>query len=308
VDRFFDPAKIVRHPELTLAEGAIRGWDRRSVYYFQLLQSVADAFGLDLDTPWEVLPETFRDRILYGTGDETITFRYVNSRGQVVEREHPFEGVIPNLERRYRETESHSIREELARSVSTRPCPDCHGSRLRESARNVFIQDQNLPDIVARSIGDATDYFRKLSLPGRRGEIADKIVNEISQRLEFLMNVGLNYLTLERRAETLSGGEAQRIRLASQIGAGLVGVMYILDEPSIGLHQRDNDRLLGTLTRLRDLGNTVIVVEHDEEAIRAADHIIVDMGPGPGSTVAVLSPRGRWIRSLRSRNHSRVSI
>jgi len=281
VDRFFDPAKIVRHPELTLAEGAIRGWDRRSVYYFQLLQSVADAFGLDLDTPWEVLPETFRDRILYGTGDETITFRYVNSRGQVVEREHPFEGVIPNLERRYRETESHSIREELARSVSTRPCPDCHGSRLRESARNVFIQDQNLPDIVARSIGDATDYFRKLSLPGRRGEIADKIVNEISQRLEFLMNVGLNYLTLERRAETLSGGEAQRIRLASQIGAGLVGVMYILDEPSIGLHQRDNDRLLGTLTRLRDLGNTVIVVEHDEEAIRAADHI-VDMGPGAG--------------------------
>jgi len=281
VDRFFDPAKIVRHPELTLAEGAIRGWDRRSVYYFQLLQSVADAFGMDLDTPWEVLPETFRDRILYGTGDETITFRYVNSRGQVVEREHPFEGVIPNLERRYRETESHSIREELARSVSTRPCPDCHGSRLRESARNVFIQDQNLPDIVARSIGDATDYFRKLSLPGRRGEIADKIVNEISQRLEFLMNVGLNYLTLERRAETLSGGEAQRIRLASQIGAGLVGVMYILDEPSIGLHQRDNDRLLGTLTRLRDLGNTVIVVEHDEEAIRAADHI-VDMGPGAG--------------------------
>jgi len=199
----------------------------------------------------------------------------------VVEREHPFEGLIPNLERRYRETESHSTREELARSVSTRPCPDCHGSRLRESARNVFIQDQNLPDIVARSIGDATDYFRKLSLPGRRGEIADKIVNEISQRLEFLMNVGLNYLTLERRAETLSGGEAQRIRLASQIGAGLVGVMYILDEPSIGLHQRDNDRLLGTLTRLRDLGNTVIVVEHDEEAIRAADHI-VDMGPGAG--------------------------
>ena len=281
VDQFFDPDKVVRHPELTLAEGAIRGWDRRSVYYFQLLQSVAEAFGLDLDTPWQELPQTFRERVLYGTGNETITFRYVNSRGQVTEKQHPFEGVIPNLERRYRETDSQSIREELARSVSTRPCPDCHGSRLRESARNVYIQEQNLPDIVSLAIGDAMTYFRNLSLPGRRGEIADKIVNEISQRLEFLVNVGLNYLTLERRAETLSGGEAQRIRLASQIGAGLVGVMYILDEPSIGLHQRDNDRLLGTLTRLRDLGNTVIVVEHDEEAIRAADHV-VDMGPGAG--------------------------
>ena len=281
VDQFFDPAKVVRNPDLTLAEGAIRGWDRRSVYYFQLLQSVADAYGIDLQTPWQALPESFQQKVLHGTDPETVCFRYINSRGQVVEREHSFEGVIPNLQRRYRETDSQSIREELARSISARPCPDCDGSRLTRAARHVFIDDQTLADVVRWPIAQASDYFQTLSLPGQRGAIAEKILQEIRQRLEFLVNVGLNYLTLERRAETLSGGEAQRIRLASQIGAGLVGVMYILDEPSIGLHQRDNDRLLGTLTRLRDLGNTVIVVEHDEEAIRAADHV-VDMGPGAG--------------------------
>ena len=281
VDQFFDPDKVVRSPELTLAEGAIRGWDRRSVYYFQLLQSLADACGMHLDIPWEALPESFRQKVLYGTGEETLRFRYVNSHGNVAEREHPFEGVIPNLERRYRETESQSIREELARSMSARACPECGGSRLTRSARHVFIENRTLPGVVGLSIADANQYFQQLSLPGQRGAIAETILREIRQRLEFLVNVGLNYLTLERRAETLSGGEAQRIRLASQIGAGLVGVMYILDEPSIGLHQRDNDRLLGTLTRLRDMGNTVIVVEHDEGAIRAADHI-VDMGPGAG--------------------------
>ncbi|ROU00555.1 excinuclease ABC subunit UvrA [Marinobacter sp. R17] len=281
VKQFFDPDKIVQHPEATLAEGAIRGWDRRAVYYFQLLNSVAEHYGVDMDTAFVDLPEDFRNVVLHGSGKEEITFKYVNSRGHIMEKAHPFEGVLPNLERRYRETESQSMREELAKHLSQQPCKDCGGSRLRRSARHVFIDEHNLPDITYLPVGQAYNYFENLALPGRRGEIAEKIMKEIRQRLQFLVNVGLEYLTLERSADTLSGGEAQRIRLASQIGAGLVGVMYILDEPSIGLHQRDNDRLLATLTHLRDLGNTVIVVEHDEDAIRAADHVI-DIGPGAG--------------------------
>ncbi len=281
VKQFFDPEKIIQHPEANLAAGAIKGWDRRAVYYFQMLNSVAAHYGMDLDTPWEELPEDFRQTLLYGSGSEDITFSYVNSRGHIMEKSHPFEGIIPNLERRYRETESQSMREELARNLSQQPCTSCHGTRLRQSARHVFIEERNLPAITHLPVGEAHDYFEQLTLPGRRGEIAEKILKEVRQRLQFLVNVGLEYLTLERSADTLSGGEAQRIRLASQIGAGLVGVMYILDEPSIGLHQRDNDRLLATLTHLRDLGNTVIVVEHDEDAIRAADHVI-DIGPGAG--------------------------
>ncbi|BES69878.1 excinuclease ABC subunit UvrA [Marinobacter nanhaiticus D15-8W] len=281
VKQFFDPEKIVQHPEATLAQGAIRGWDRRAVYYFQLLNSVAEHYGVDMDTPFVDLPADFRDVILHGSGKEDISFKYVNSRGHIMEKAHPFEGVLPNLERRYRETESQSMREELARHLSQQPCKDCGGSRLRRSARHVFIDNHNLPTITHLPVGEAHDYFEHLELPGQRGEIAEKIMKEIRQRLHFLVNVGLEYLTLERSADTLSGGEAQRIRLASQIGAGLVGVMYILDEPSIGLHQRDNDRLLATLTHLRNLGNTVIVVEHDEDAIRAADYVI-DIGPGAG--------------------------
>ena len=281
VKQFFDPEKIIQHPEATLAEGAIKGWDRRAVYYFQLLTSVAEHYGVDMDTAFIDLPEDFRQTILYGSGDEDIPFRYVNSRGHVMEKAHPFEGILPNLERRYRETDSQSMREELARNLSQQPCKACHGSRLRRSARHVFIEEHNLPDITRLPVGDAHAYFSQLTLPGRKGEIAEKILKEVRERLKFLVNVGLEYLNLERSADTLSGGEAQRIRLASQIGAGLVGVMYILDEPSIGLHQRDNDRLLATLTHLRDLGNTVIVVEHDEDAIRAADHVI-DIGPGAG--------------------------
>ncbi|XKG99981.1 excinuclease ABC subunit UvrA [Marinobacter nauticus] len=281
VRQFFDPEKIIQNPEATLAAGAIKGWDRRAVYYFQLLGSVADHYGQDLETPWEELPEDFQNILLHGSGDEEIPFRYVNSRGHIMEKSHPFEGILPNLERRYRETESQSLREDLARNLSTQPCQSCGGSRLRTAARHVFIEDRNLADISHLPVGDAHDYFSQLSLPGRKGEIAEKILKEVRQRLQFLVNVGLQYLTLERSADTLSGGEAQRIRLASQIGAGLVGVMYILDEPSIGLHQRDNDRLLATLTHLRNLGNTVIVVEHDEDAIRAADYVI-DIGPGAG--------------------------
>jgi excinuclease ABC subunit A len=281
VRQFFDPEKIIQSPEATLASGAIKGWDRRAVYYFQMLGSVADHYGIDLETPWEALPAEFRQTLLYGSGDEDIPFRYVNSRGQIMEKAHPFEGILPNLERRYRETDSQSMREELARNLSTQPCKDCGGSRLRRAARHVFIEERNLPDIAHLPVGDAHRYVTELTLPGRKGEIAEKILKEVRERLQFLVNVGLEYLTLERSADTLSGGEAQRIRLASQIGAGLVGVMYILDEPSIGLHQRDNDRLLATLTHLRDLGNTVIVVEHDEDAIRAADYVI-DIGPGAG--------------------------
>jgi len=281
VRQFFDAEKVIQNPDSTLAAGAIKGWDRRAVYYFQMLTSVAEHYGINLDTPWVELPEDFRNTLLYGSGDEDISFRYVSSRGSIMEKAHPFEGILPNLERRYRETDSQSIREELARNLSTQPCKDCGGSRLRRGARHVFIENCNLPDITRLPVGEAHHYFTELALPGRKGEIAEKILKEVRERLQFLVNVGLEYLTLERSADTLSGGEAQRIRLASQIGAGLVGVMYILDEPSIGLHQRDNDRLLATLTHLRDLGNTVIVVEHDEDAIRAADYVI-DIGPGAG--------------------------
>jgi excinuclease ABC subunit A len=281
VRQFFDQQRVVRHPHLSLAGGAIRGWDRRNAYYFQMIQCLAEHYDFDIETPFEELPERVQSIILFGSERERIEFRYFTGRGGEVSRRHPFEGIIPNMQRRYRETESSTVREELAKYLSTQPCPDCGGSRLNEAARHVFVADHNLPQISALSVGQALAFFRDLHLEGWRGEIAEKIVKEIGDRLRFLADVGLNYLTLNRSADTLSGGEAQRIRLASQIGSGLVGVMYILDEPSIGLHQRDNQRLLNTLLHLRDLGNTVIVVEHDEEAIRAADHV-VDLGPGAG--------------------------
>jgi excinuclease ABC subunit A len=281
VSQFFDPARVVVHPELSMAAGAVRGWDRRNVYYFQLIQSLAKHYGFSVDTPWQELPEKCRDAVLHGSGGEAITFNYLTDAGGRTQRKHRFEGILPNLERRYRETESSAVREELAKYISERACTDCGGARLNRAARNVFVADHPLSSIVVLPIDEALDFFSSLSLAGWRGVIATKIVKEIRERLTFLVDVGLDYLTLERKADTLSGGEAQRIRLASQIGAGLVGVMYVLDEPSIGLHQRDNERLLGTLTRLRDLGNTVIVVEHDEDAIRLADHV-VDIGPGAG--------------------------
>ncbi|MGD8828818.1 MAG: excinuclease ABC subunit UvrA, partial [Gammaproteobacteria bacterium] len=281
VKQFFDPERVVAHPHLSLAGGAVRGWDRRNAYYFQLIQSLAEHYGFDIDTPFDQLPKKVREVILQGSGREAITFHYFNERGGQSSRKHPFEGILPNMQRRYRETESSMVREELAKYLNTRPCPDCGGTRLNVQARNVFVARHNLPQLTGMSVGRVAEFFAGLNLPGRRGEIAAKVVKEIAERLEFLVNVGLDYLTLDRSAETLSGGEAQRIRLASQIGSGLVGVMYILDEPSIGLHQRDNRRLLDTLFHLRDLGNTVIVVEHDEEAIRSADHV-VDMGPGAG--------------------------
>ena len=281
VKQFFDPARVVAHPELSLAGGAVRGWDRRTAYYFNLIQSLASAYGFDVETPFAELPESVREVILYGSGERKIEFRYLSERGTEMVRRHPFEGILPNLERRHRETDSNLIREELAKFISTRPCPTCGGARLNLAARHVFIEDTSLPVLTAWSVRQAQAFFGQLNLPGRRGEIAQRICKEIAQRLDFLVNVGLDYLSLDRSAETLSGGEAQRIRLASQIGAGLVGVMYVLDEPSIGLHQRDNDRLLRTLIYLRDLGNTVIVVEHDHDAILAADHV-VDMGPGAG--------------------------
>ncbi|MGY4878867.1 excinuclease ABC subunit UvrA [Vreelandella aquamarina] len=281
VQQYFDPEKLISHPELSLAEGVIKGWDRRSVYYFSQLQALAKHYRFELETPWQELARHEQELILNGSGDEPVPFSYVSDRGRKVTREHPFEGVLPNLQRRYRETESNMVRDDLVKYIAVQPCATCHGSRLRKESRHVFVDDHTIADIVRLPIGDAWRYFAELALPGRKGEIADKIVNEIHARLEFLVNVGLDYLNLERSADTLSGGEAQRIRLASQIGAGLVGVMYILDEPSIGLHQRDNDRLLKTLERLRDLGNTVIVVEHDEDAIRAADHVL-DIGPGAG--------------------------
>ncbi len=281
VTQVFDPARVVVHPNLSLAAGAIRGWDRRNMYYFQLIMSLARHYQFDIDSAWETLSEDIRQAILFGSGDEQITFRYLTETGGSVTRKHKFEGIVPNLQRRYKETESPAVREELAKFISERPCPECHGQRLNRSARNVFVADSNLPTLTALPIDQSLAFFHKLTLAGWRGEIAAKIVKEIRERLRFLVDVGLDYLTLDRKADSLSGGEAQRIRLASQIGAGLVGVMYVLDEPSIGLHQRDNERLLGTLTRLRDLGNTVIVVEHDEDAIRIADHI-VDIGPGAG--------------------------
>jgi excinuclease ABC subunit A len=280
VSQFFDPERVVSSTHVSLAGGAIRGWDRRNAYYFQIIQALARYYEFDVDTPFEDLPKPIREVILYGSGDEVIEFRYFGESG-VQKRRHPFAGIIPNLERRYRETDSRIVREELAKYISQKPCPGCEGQRLNREARHVFVADTNLPTITAWPIERCLEYFNALELEGRRGEIARKIVKEVHERLHFLVNVGLDYLTLDRKADTLSGGEAQRIRLASQIGAGLVGVMYILDEPSIGLHQRDNARLLATLTRLRDLGNTVIVVEHDEEAIRSADYV-VDIGPGAG--------------------------
>jgi len=281
VKQYFDPGRVVANPHLSLAGGAIRGWDQRNAYYFQLISSLAEHYKFDIETPFEELPEKIQKIILTGSGRETIEFQYVTERSGFNIRRHAFEGIVPNMERRYRETESNVVREELAKYLSTQPCPDCAGTRLNRAARHVFVAGHTLPEIAALPVGRAQTFFSELQLPGRRGEIAAKIQKEIGARLNFLVNVGLDYLSLERSADTLSGGEAQRIRLASQIGAGLVGVMYILDEPSIGLHQRDNQRLLNTLTYLRDIGNTVIVVEHDEDAIRSADHL-VDMGPGAG--------------------------
>jgi excinuclease ABC subunit A len=281
VKQFFDPDRVVVNSELSLAGGAIRGWDRKTTYYFQMIQSLAAHYKFDIETPFGELPEKLQQVVLYGSGKEKIEFRYANTRGMQIQQLHRFEGVIPNLDRRYRETESNAVREELSRFLNSQTCPVCDGTRLNQSARNVFVADLALPAISDMSVGQAIAFFRSLKLDGWRATIADKIVMEIGQRLGFLSDVGLDYLSLNRSAETLSGGEAQRIRLASQIGSGLVGVMYILDEPSIGLHQRDNKRLLNTLTHLRDIGNTVIIVEHDEEAIMAADYVI-DLGPGAG--------------------------
>lgn len=280
VQQYFDERKVVQNPDISLANGAIKGWDKRSFYYFGLLKSVAKHYDFDIETPFKDLPKKIQNIVLNGSKEE-IEFVYVNDRGDSVKRTHTFEGVLHNMARRYKETESNSVREELAKYINNRACTDCNGSRLRKEARYVFIDKTNLPEVSEKSIGEALQFFDTLQLEGQRAKIAEKILKEICERLQFLVNVGLNYLSLSRSAETLSGGEAQRIRLASQIGAGLVGVMYVLDEPSIGLHQRDNERLLNTLIHLRNLGNTVIVVEHDEDAILAADHI-VDIGPGAG--------------------------
>ncbi len=281
VKQYFDPDLIVQDRNLTLAEGAIRGWDRRNVYYFHMVMSLADHYGFDVETPYRKLKKAHRQALLHGSGQERIDFSYTNDRGDLIRRRYHFEGIIPNMERRYQETDSTMVRENLKRYLRAQACPECDGTRLRQASRNVFVGNHNLPEVARGSIKETLTYFTNLKLTGRRGTIAEKILKEIQARLKFLVDVGLNYLTLDRSAETLSGGEAQRIRLASQIGAGLVGVMYILDEPSIGLHQRDNARLLRTLTHLKELGNTVLIVEHDEEAIRAADHII-DIGPGAG--------------------------
>ena len=279
--QFFDPSRVITNPELSLSGGAIRGWDKRNFYYFQMLQALADHYDFAVDTPFQELDEKTQKLVLYGSGKQEIEFKYMNDRGDIIVRKHPFEGILNNMDRRYHETESNAVREELAKYLNSQSCHDCSGSRLRLEARNVFINDTPLPTITEYSIAGALGFFQSLNLTGQRGKIAEKILKEINDRLGFLVNVGLNYLNLSRSADTLSGGEAQRIRLASQIGAGLVGVMYVLDEPSIGLHQRDNERLLNTLIHLRDLGNTVIVVEHDEDAIRAADFVI-DIGPGAG--------------------------
>ncbi|MBY5922517.1 excinuclease ABC subunit UvrA [Ferrimonas balearica] len=281
VQQFFDEERVVTNSDLSLAGGCIRGWDRRNFYYYQMLRSLAEHYEFDIEAPWHELPNKVQKLVLEGSGRESINFKYVNDRGDTVVRRHPFEGILNNMQRRYKETESNSVREELAKYISTTHCRSCGGSRLREEARHVYVADTPLPVLTEWSIGEALEWFGALQFEGQKAKIAEKVLKEIHDRLGFLVNVGLNYLTLSRSAETLSGGEAQRIRLASQIGAGLVGVMYVLDEPSIGLHQRDNERLLATLTHLRDLGNTVLVVEHDEDAIRAADHII-DIGPGAG--------------------------
>ncbi|MEO7325778.1 MAG: excinuclease ABC subunit UvrA [Dokdonella sp.] len=300
VAQFFDPARVVVNPQLSLSAGAVRGWDRRNQYYFQLILSLAKHYKFDVDTPWNELSAATRQHVLYGSGNELISFRYVTGASGAVARKHRFEGIVPNLERRYKETESPAVREELAKFISDRACPDCHGQRLNRSARNVFVGESNLPALTGLPIDQALAFFKTLTLAGWRGEIAVKIVKEIRERLHFLVDVGLDYLTLDRQADSLSGGEAQRIRLASQIGAGLVGVMYVLDEPSIGLHQRDNERLLGTLKRLRDLGNTVIVVEHDEDAIRLADYI-VDIGPGAGVHGGEIVAQGNIDAILKSK-------
>ncbi len=281
VQQYFDPDRVVQNAELSLGGGAIRGWDRRNFYYFQMLRSLAEHYHFDIEAPFESLTGKVQHIILHGSGKENIKFHYANDRGDTIVRRHPFEGVLHNMERRYKETESSAVREELAKHISSRPCASCRGTRLCREARHVYVDNTTLPVIADMSIGDALTFFETLKLQGQRAKIAEKVLKEISDRLRFLVNVGLNYLSMSRSADTLSGGEAQRIRLASQIGAGLVGVMYVLDEPSIGLHQRDNQRLLDTLIHLRNLGNTVIVVEHDEDAIRAADHII-DIGPGAG--------------------------
>ncbi len=281
VQQYFDPSRVILDENLSIAEGAIKGWDQKNYYYFQMLTSLSDHYGFDLYVPFNSLPKKTQEIILKGSGRTEVEFKYINDRGDIRVKRHPFEGILNTLERRYRDTESSAVREDLAKYISTKSCSSCDGTRLRLEARNVFIGDTTLPEIVQLSIADALEFFQNLSLSGQRGQIADKVMKEINDRLHFLVNVGLNYLNLSRSAETLSGGEAQRIRLASQIGAGLVGVMYVLDEPSIGLHQRDNERLLQTLVHLRDLGNTVLVVEHDEDAIRCADHVI-DIGPGAG--------------------------
>ncbi len=299
VREFFDAERVVHHRQLSVAGGAIRGWDRRNTYYFQMMQSLAAHYRFDLEVPFEELPERIQRLLLQGSKGEEIQFRYTTGRGTTVTRRHAFEGILPNLERRYRETESAVVRDELARYLSFQPCPDCGGTRLNAAARNVFVAGRSLPDVAGLSVSQALAFFDGLSLGGWRGEIATRIVREIGSRVRFLADVGLEYLTLDRSAETLSGGEAQRIRLASQIGSGLVGVLYILDEPSIGLHQRDNQRLLGTLTHLRDVGNTVIVVEHDEEAIRAADHVI-DLGPGAGTHGGEVIAQGTPDEVMRS--------
>lgn len=301
IKQYFDQDKIVHFPESALSEGAIRGWDRRNIYYFHMLSSLAEHYQFDIDTPWNELSKAHQKAILFGSGDTEINFNYANDRGDIVKRKHRFEGVINNLDRRYRDTESQMVREDLSKLLSTQDCPECHGARLRKEARNVFVDDKPLTNITSLPVGEAFDYFQQLSFTGAKGQIAEKIIKELRDRLRFLVDVGLNYLSLNRSADTLSGGEAQRIRLASQIGAGLVGVMYILDEPSIGLHQRDNDRLLKTLIHLRDIGNTVIVVEHDEDAMRLADHII-DIGPGAGVHGGQVIAEGKLIDIKNNKN------
>ncbi|MDG1253944.1 MAG: excinuclease ABC subunit UvrA [Glaciecola sp.] len=300
--QFFDPSRVVSNEELSLSGGAIRGWDKRSYYYFQMLQAVAEHYKFDLSIPFNELDKKSKDIILNGSKGTSISFKYINERGDIMQRKHPFEGIIPNMERRYKDTESNAVRDELSKYLAQQPCSTCAGSRLRLEARNVFIEKTNLPTVAHMSIAECLAFFENLALTGQRAAIAEKILKEIKERLNFLVNVGLNYLSLERSADTLSGGEAQRIRLASQIGAGLVGVMYVLDEPSIGLHQRDNERLLKTLRHLRDLGNTVIVVEHDEDAIKEADYII-DIGPGAGVHGGEIIAQGS-LEDIKNAEHS----
>lgn len=299
--QFFSEDRIIQFPESSLADGAIRGWDRRNLYYFHMLASLGKHYGFDVDIPWQDLSKKHRDAILHGSKKDVIDFSYVNDRGDTYQRSHTFEGVIPNMERRFRDTESNSVREELSKLLTNTHCPECKGTRLRKEARHVFVDNRTLPDIAELPVGEAFDYFTQVKFSGAKLEIAEKILKELRDRFRFLVDVGLNYLSLSRSADTLSGGEAQRIRLASQIGAGLVGVMYILDEPSIGLHQRDNDRLLKTLIHLRDIGNSVIVVEHDEEAIRAADYLI-DMGPGAGVHGGEVIAHGSYKKVLTAKN------